>query len=362
MAGPLERPFARYALAVLGVLLVAGIIAWRLDAMRWVATDNAYVEADTAAIGPQIEGFVAEILVADNEVVAKGQPLVLLDRADAEARLAEAEAALAVEQASAGGLAAETALKRSRVAEKAAAILAAEAEARVAAADLNRARALSGRGLVSPQRIEAAAAGAEQAGAGVRQAAAALEAERRAVRAALSSHAGAAARIAAAQARLDQARRDLERTTIRAPLDGVIGARAARLGQFVRPGTMLMAVVPVQDVYVVANFKETQVAKLRIGQRVKLEADAFPGATIEGRVESFAPASGSEFALIPVEHASGNFTRITQRLPVRVTLKESAVAALRPGLSVRAKVDVQSPGGPGLGDAVRPAPALATAQ
>jgi membrane fusion protein (multidrug efflux system) len=151
---------------------------------------------------------------------------------------------------------------------------------------------------------------------------------------------------------VDQTRIDLSRTEIRAPVAGVVGARSVRPGQYVRPGGALLSIVPLSDAYIVANFKETQVSRLRIGQPVEIRADAFGKQTIKGRIDSFAPATGSEFALIPVENAVGNFTKIAQRLPVKIAVDKSQAfaGALRPGLSVEVRVDVRPNTGPSFAE------------
>ena len=173
------------------------------------------------------------------------------------------------------------------------------------------------------------------------EARAALTAEQRSAAVLGSTREQSVAAVEQARAQVEQARIALDRTVIRAPVGGVVGARGVRAGQYVRPGGQLMSVVPLADTYVVANFKETQVGRLRIGQAVEITADAFPGRRLHGRIDSFAPATGSEFALIPIENATGNFTKITQRVPVRIIVND-ADAALRPGLSVEVKVDLKS--------------------
>jgi membrane fusion protein (multidrug efflux system) len=208
--------------------------------------------------------------------------------------------------------------------------------------------------------VQSAKAAADQAKAAVAQAQAALEAERRTADSLGSTKAQTLAQLEAARAAVQQARVDLSRTEIRAPVAGVVGARSVRPGQYVRAGSAMMSVVPLTDTYVVANFKETQVSRLRIGQPVEIRADAFGKQVIRGRVESFAPATGAEFAVIPVENAVGNFTKITQRLPVRIAVdrKQPLSGALRPGLSLHVKVDVTRDTGPSFAEAV-PTRALA---
>ena len=206
------------------------------------------------------------------------------------------------------------------------------------------------------KRQQTARAGADQAAAAVAQARAGLQAEQVAAQAVGAEHDQSAAQAAAAAALLRQARIDLDRTVIRAPSAGVVGARSVRTGQLVQPGAVLMAIVPLGQTYVVANFKETQLSRLRVGQPVELHADAFGKQVIKGHVDSFAPATGAQFALIPVENAVGNFTKITQRVPVRIAVDKAGPlsGALRPGLSVHVKVDVRENTGPGFADAGGP--------
>ena len=203
----------------------------------------------------------------------------------------------------------------------------------------------------SRQRLETAEADARKADAALAKAKAALAAERQRLPVLGSQKQEAEAKRDQLRAALDLARIDLEDTVIRAPVDGVVGNRSAQVGQLVKPGTQLLAVVPLPNVYVVANFKETQVERMRPGQKVWIAVDAFPGSKLEGTVESFAPASGSEFSLLPPENATGNFTKIVQRLPVRIAVPAANPLAglLRPGLSVVAEVDTRGDGGALLG-------------
>ena len=186
----------------------------------------------------------------------------------------------------------------------------------------------------------------------MQQAQAALVAEQRAVGVLGSAREQSVAAVEQARARLDEARTALERTVIRAPMSGIVGARSVRIGQYVNAGAQLLSIVPLSDAYVVANFKETQLGRMRLGQDVEITADAFPGRAIHGRIDSFAPATGSEFALIPIENATGNFTKITQRVPVRIVVaRNEGGLALRPGLSVEVKVDLKSEGGHSFAEA-----------
>ena len=337
----LKKRLPLIAAAAVGVALVIGGVVWWQDKQRWEATENAFVQADTTLISPQVDGYVVEVLVRDNQRVQPGQVLVRLDDADARARLAQAEANLQALIAAVGNVDARAAQEQATVAARAAAVGQAEAQAGLAQAQVDRYGRLAQQGWVSQQRIQTERAGAQTAQAAVAEARAALTAEQRSAAVLDSTREQSVAAVEQARALVEQARIALDRTVIRAPVGGVVGARGVRPGQYVRPGGQLMSVVPLADTYVVANFKETQVGRLRIGQDVEVTADAFPGRRLHGRIDSFAPATGSEFALIPVENATGNFTKITQRVPVRIVI-DGADAALRPGLSVEVKVDLKS--------------------
>ncbi len=341
----LKKRLPLIVVAVAGLALIAGGIVWWQGKQRWEATDNAFVAADTTEVSPQIDGYVVEVLVADNQRVAAGQVLVRLDDADARANLADAEANLAALQAGVQNVDARAIQEQAVIASRAAAVSQAEAQADLARQQVARYGALAEKGWVSQQRIETEQAGVRTAQASVAEAQAALVAEQRAARVLGSTRDQSVASVEQARAAVEQARVALERTVIRAPVSGVVGARGVRVGQYVRPGGQILSIVPLGDSYIVANFKETQVDRLRIGQTVEIKADAFPGEHLTGRIDSFAPATGSEFALIPVENDTGNFTKITQRIPVRIRLDRTAGAALRPGLSVEVKVDLKSEGG-----------------
>jgi membrane fusion protein (multidrug efflux system) len=344
------------AAAVVGLALIVGGVIWWQGKQRWEATDNAFVEADTTLVSPQVEGYVVEVLVQDNQQVQPGQVLIRLDDADARARLASAEANLAALVAAVDNVDARAEQEQAQVAARAATVAQAQAQANLARAEVERYGQLAEKGWVSQQRIQSQQAGADQAAASVEEARAALTAEQRAAGVLGSTRNQSVAAVDQARAQVEQARIALDRTVIRAPVGGVVGARAVRVGQYVRPGGQILSIVPLGQTYVVANFKETQVARLRLGQDVEITADAFPGQRLHGRIDSFAPATGSEFALIPVENATGNFTKITQRVPVRIVVDRKGEAggeapALRPGLSVEVRVDLKSRGGPTFAEA-----------
>jgi membrane fusion protein (multidrug efflux system) len=348
---------------VVGLAVIAGGVVWWLGQQRWEVTDNAFVQADTTLVSPQVSGYVVEVLVTDNQRVEPGQILVRLDDADARAKLAQAEANLQALIAAVGNVDARAAQEQAMIASRAAGVAQAQAQAGLAHAQVDRYGRLAEQGWVSQQRIQTEQAGAVTAQAAVAQAQAALVAEQRTAAVLGSTREQSVAAVDQARAAVDQARTALDRTVIRAPVAGVVGARGVRPGQFVSPGGQLLSIVPLGNTYVVANFKETQLDRLRLGQTVEITADAFPGQPIRGRIDSFAPATGSEFALIPVENATGNFTKITQRIPVRIIVDRTVheAVALRPGLSVEVRVDLKSAGGPSFAEVGSNDPRLAEA-
>jgi len=342
--------------AVVGLIIVIGGTLWWLNKQHFETTENAFVQADTVQVSPQVSGYVVEVLVSDNEHVEAGQVVARIDPTTFQARLDQAVANANALRAAIGAVDDKAALEQAMIAERAAGVASAKAESGRMQADLKRYRDLAGQGWVSDQKLQTVRAGADQSTAGVAQAQAALEAERRSAESLGSARAQSVAAAAAAEAAVQQARLDLERTVIRAPAAGVVGARAVRTGQLVQPGGQLMSIVPLGRTFVVANFKETQMARLRIGQRVQIKADAFGDEPIDARIDSFAPATGQEFALIPVENAVGNFTKITQRVPVRIVIDKGTPngAGLRPGLSVSVKVDVRDQTGVSFAQAAQP--------
>lgn len=343
-------PMLASGAAALAVAVGGGY--WWLQRQHYERTDNAFVEADKVSIAPQVDGYVADVLVTDNQAVQAGALLVRIDPATIKARLAQAEANAAALEAGVRQVDDKARLEQAMIAQRQASLESSRAQASFAHAEMDRYGALAAKGWVPPQRAQSARAADDQASAAVEQAQATLEAERRSAESLTSARAQTLAQAAAARAAVEQARIDLSRTEIRAPVAGVVGARAVRVGQYVRPGGALMSIVPLAEAYVVANFKETQVARLRVGQPVEIRADAFGNETLKGHVLSFAPATGSEFALIPVENAVGNFTKIAQRLPVKIAVDRGQpyAGALRPGLSVIVKVDVRKNTGPSFAE------------
>ena len=321
-------------------------------------TDNAYVRADITPVAAKVDGYVAKLMVDDNQRVKAGEVLMVIEPADYEASVAKAEADVAAARANLQTLiaarrsaGAELGAQAGVIGQAAANVAAAQATAIRAAADEARFAELAARGWTTKARLDQARAEAQAARAAVIAAQAGVSAQRGNAGALAAGTARADAAIAAgeaqlraAKAALAAARLNLSRTVVKAPVDGVVGNRAVRAGQLVKAGQQLLAVVPMSEAYVVANFKETQLEKMRVGQKVELRLDAYPSLAIEGRLESLAPASGAQFALIPTDSATGNFTKIVQRVPVKIKVERTGLAAqlLRPGLSVEATVNTES--------------------
>jgi membrane fusion protein, multidrug efflux system len=359
---PPVRRRGRKLIGGIGGLLaiVGGVVGYQYQTV-WAhqeSTDNAYVRADITPVAARVEGYVAELRVSDNQAVKKGDVLMVIDPADAEARVARARAELATAEAQLGTLAAasrsasaELGAQGGAIGQAAARVNAARANAMRASADETRFVQLATQGWATRARLDQVRAEAQSARADVAAAEAGLAAERGRSGALAAGTHGAEAEIVAGRARVDAARAalasarlELGRTVVRAPVDGIVGNRAVRAGQLVKAGQQLLAIVPVQAAYVVANFKETQLAHMQVGQKVTIAIDAYSGMELEGRIESLAPASGAQFALIPTDSASGNFTKIVQRVPVKIAVDRNGLAArlLRPGLSVEAVVDTRT--------------------
>jgi membrane fusion protein (multidrug efflux system) len=332
---------------ILFVLLLAGgvLFSWKWWTLgRFLQrTDNAYVEADISVIAPKVAGLVSQILVTDNQSVPRGTRLVLIDDRDLHARLEEARARLAGRAAALESFKRESELQSAAVERASADVESATAEDERAERDLGRYEQLARARLISPQGAELATIEARKTQAALTSARAALAVEQRRIRLIAARREEVVAAIAEAQANVAQAELDLESAVVRAPVDGVVGNRKVRVGQYVHAGTPLMAVTPLSSTYIVANFKETQLERMRPGQPVTIDLDAYPSNRLEGAIESLAPAAASRFALLPPENATGNFTKIVQRIPVRVRLQSdhALLGRIRPGMSAIATVDTK---------------------
>lgn len=347
------------------ILLIAAILyaIWALFLNNSVSTDNAYVGAETAQLTSMVSGQVAQVLVKDTQTVHRGDVLVRIDDRDAKIALAQAEAELAKAKRQYKQTAANSSSLNSQVVVRADEINSAKAQVAQAQADydkagleLNRRAQLAASGAVSKEELTKAQSAVETAKAGLELAKAGLAQASSSRKAAESTLAANEALIQGvsevstpdvqvAQAHVEQAQLDLERTVIRAPVDGVVTRRNIQVGQRVAPGTSMMMIVPLNDLYVDANFKESQLKKVRPGQIVTLTSDLY-GDDVEyhGKVMGFSGGTGSAFALIPAQNATGNWIKVVQRLPVRIALdpKELAEHPLRVGLSMEAKVDLSA--------------------
>jgi len=332
---------------VLGLAVVAlalgGIGCWHWwNVLRFQqSTDDAYVQSDISVISPKVEGYIKKVRVVENQEVAEGAVLFVIDDRDFAAKVTQGEAAVATEEATIATYESRLKLQQAMIDQAAATVKSAEADLSRAQQDYKRYGALMTSDFASRQRFEQAEADSRKAEAALAKSRAALAAEQSQLAVLYSQRREAEAKLQQARANLQLAKNDLEHTVIRAPVSGVAGNRAGQVGQYVKPGTQLLSLVPLPRVYVTANFKETQLTRMRPGQIAQVSVDAYPDLTIEGRIESFAPASGAQFSLLPPDNATGNFTKIVQRVPVRIALPASGPLAslLRPGLSVTVTVD-----------------------
>ncbi len=333
--------FAGVALA--GVLVV--LYAWRLPPFRSAiqSTENAYVRGQVTIIAPQLGGYVTAVPVQDFQHVKRGQLLVRIDDRIYLQRLEQAQAQLQAQQAALANAAQDRRSAQAQVAQGEATIRQAQAQAHKTGADLSRIEPLVSRQLLSQADLDQARAARTQAQAGVAQAQAGLEIARQNVQSVAVNLGALEAAVASARATIRLARIDLDNTRIHAPRDGQLGQVAVRVGAYVNPGTQLMALVP-ERMWVIANMKETQMANVRIGQPVAFTVDALGGARLRGRVEEISPATGSEFAVLPADNATGNFVKIAQRVPVKVAIDagQPLAARLHPGMSVVVRIDTRS--------------------
>ncbi|MEN3287145.1 MAG: rane fusion protein multidrug efflux system [Bradyrhizobium sp.] len=336
--------------AAIGILLAVGVAAAAdyghdyLTAGRYLqSTDDAYVKADTTLISPKVSGYIAEVLVGDNEAVKAGQVLARIDDRDFKAALEQARADVAASDAAVRNFDAQIALQQPLIQQQAAEVDAADANLKFAEQERARYDDLMKSGSGTVQRAQQTDAALRAQNAQLQQGKAGLIAANRKIEVLTTDRAKAVAQLDRARAVAQQAELNLSYTRITAPVDGTVGARTLRVGQFVQAGTQLMAVVPLDQVYVVANFKETQLTYVRNGQPVEVRIDSFRSSPLKGHVDSLSPASGLEFALLPPDNATGNFTKIVQRVPVKIVLDDRSLSGLlRPGMSAEPVVDTKA--------------------
>jgi membrane fusion protein, multidrug efflux system len=312
-----------------------------------VSTDDAYVKADNTTIAPKVSGYLSEVDVGDNERVSAGQVLARIDERDFQVALDQAKSDVEAAQAAIASKQAQFGVQQAVIDAAKATVDVDNATVTFAAQENKRYTDLAASGYGSVQNAQQAQSRIAGAKAAILRDTANLASALKQVDLLKAEIAQATAALARARATQGQAELNLGYTNIVAPIDGIVGNRTLRTGQFVQAGTQLMSVVPAAGAYVVANYKETQLTDVREGQQVDIAVDMFPGHTVHGHVDSIAPASGQEFALLPPDNATGNFTKVVQRIPVRIALDvgNDASVALRPGMSVIPTIETRSKAG-----------------
>jgi membrane fusion protein, multidrug efflux system len=344
----LRRLAVRTGIAAALLLLLSGgglasVRYWTTG--RFVeSTDDAYVKADSTIIAPKVSGYVVALLVQDNQAVKAGQVLARIDERDFRTALDEADANVAAAAASIANLDAQIVAQGSIIQQAQAHVAEAQASLSLARRNDARRRQMARVGYGSEEQSDDATTDAAEKAAALTRLQAAYAASRQQIDVLTSQRTLAQAQLSRTRALKHQAELNLGYSTLVAPIDGVVGARTVRVGDYVQAGTQLMALVPLQQVYVIANFKETQLTRVEPDQPAHIRVDTFPGHDIQGHVQSVAPASGLEFSLLPPDNATGNFTKIVQRIPIKIALPESSVLAgrLRPGMSVTVSIDTKA--------------------
>ncbi|ENM3028596.1 TPA: HlyD family secretion protein [Pseudomonas aeruginosa] len=342
MPAQLKRRLTVFLVAV-GLIALAFFLHWWFIGRHVESTDNAYVQGEITRVASQLGARVEEVLVRDNQHVDKGQLLVRLEDADFKLAVERAQAALATREAELAQARSKLVQQGSLIAASAADVNASQATLGRAQIDLNRAEALRKPGYVSEERVTTLTADNHVARSQLAKARADLEAQRVQRDTLGAEIKRLEAQIASARTELAQAEINLSRTLIHSPINGLVGQRSARNGQYVQVGTHLLSLVPDEDIWVQANFKETQVGRMRDGQKARLTFDAFPDTPIDGRIDSLFAASGAQFSLLPPDNATGNFTKVVQRIPVKIVFEADNPLhdRIRPGMSVEAEVELR---------------------
>jgi membrane fusion protein (multidrug efflux system) len=338
----------RFILLVVAAVAVLGGIAWfayyQMRGKYYEETNDAQIRADMVTVAPRVAGYVSEVLVNDNQDVTAGQPLVRIDARDYEARQAQADAQIAIARAAVENVQASIREQRATIDQTRAQLAEARAKAAYDAAEVARYAPLVETGAERREQLAQLRSTAAQSAARVRAQEAALTVQQRRVATLESQIRQSEAQGQSARAQRTSANVDVNAALIRAASNGRIGDKTVTPGQFVQPGTRLMSIVPLDKLYVVANFKETQLGLIRPGQPATIAVDALDGAELHGRVASIMPGTGAQFSVLPPENATGNFTKIVQRVPVRIEIVASPETRrlLVPGLSVTVTVDTIS--------------------
>jgi membrane fusion protein (multidrug efflux system) len=329
---------------ILAVVIGLGVwlSSWLLERQKYESTDDAYLKANMLLLSPKVSGYVTQLLINDNQVVKKGDLLIAIESRDYQAKVLQAEAAIEEAEAYKKRLQAMKGTQQAHLGAAQANIAAAQAKLDPFAKDVQRMTALTQRGSAPTQMLDAIKAQSKQAAAELQGQQATFAAQQKQLSTFDVEMTEVEARLKNAQATLALAKMDLEYTQVRAPIDGIIGNRGVQLGQLVRPGLTLAHLVENKNIWIEANFKENQLDKMRVGQPVEIKVDAFPELKLSGTVQSISPASGSEFSILPPENATGNFTKIVQRVPVKIVFDKGAdLRLLKAGFSAEVKVKVQ---------------------
>ena len=352
-SNPSSNSWGRFAIPLFAVLVAFGFIA--LATLRWDAwvgnaaiqtTNDAYVRAELTRLSSRVAGEVLTVAANDFQRVKAGDLLVQIDPADYEAQVAQAEASVAAAQAALDNLSNQVELQYATIAQAEAQLVSATAHEVEAHQEQERQQSLSQTESGTRQKFEQATAAYAKAQADVRASRAVIAAQRHQMEVLAGTKKQRAADVLGAQAALAAARLKLGYTKIIAPFDGVVGERQVQQGDYVNIGSNLINIVPLPNVYVMANYKETQLTRVRPGQSVDITVDTFPNEKLHGRVERVSPASGSQFALLPPDNATGNFTKVVQRVPVRIALdkNQALLARLLPGMSVVTNIHADAAG------------------
>jgi len=344
------RGGGRVRIILLVILLVAvvggGLWYWRYQThgKYFQSTNDAYIQSDAVVVAPKVGGYVEKVFVADNQQVRAGDPLIQIDARDYRAQTEQFQAQIGVAEANAEGVRAQIREQQAGIDQARAQLAAAETNLRFARQEVARYAPLAASGAETGERLAQLRNQEQQAVAQAANARAALTTAERRVGTLQAQIGQARSQGRAAEAQLAAANVNLGSTVIRASTDGRIGDKSVQPGQFVQPGLRLMSIVPVQTIYVAANFKETQLGLMRVGQPVKVAVDAIDGVELHGHIESISPGTGAQFSLLPPQNATGNFTKIVQRVPVRVAIDAGPEtrALLVPGMSVEVTVDTKS--------------------
>jgi membrane fusion protein (multidrug efflux system) len=342
------KPRSRIVLfGIGGVLLIVAIIYgihWWVSGRFVESTDDAYLKADSTVVAPKVAGYVTEVYVKSNQMVKMGDPLVRLDNRQYQAQLDQAQATIDAREADVAKANADLQQEQAEIEQAQAQVQIARVNLRHAKEEYQRYVPLDETGAATSEKLAELRNNKDQAEANLTSALAAVKSAQSHLAANSAQLLQAKAQIKGGEASLRQNNLDLSDTIVRAAIDGRVGDDSVRVGQYAQPGTRMMSIVPTQQIYLIANYKETQIGRMRIGQPVTVHVDALPDVDVHGVVDSFSPGTGSQFALLPPENATGNFTKIVQRVPVRIRLNVGVETqkVLMPGLSVTAEIDTKS--------------------